>query len=65
MARTSRHPANVTDIPPGATARTIGGRATEDEILLIDRACVELRTKRGKFLVQAAVEAAAKVLEAA
>lgn len=44
--------------------KTIGGRATPDEIYLIDRAALELRIKRGTFIVEAAVERARVVLAA-
>lgn len=54
------------DDPPNPSEpeeRVIGGRATPEEIYLIDRACLELRVKRGPFVVAAAVKAAQAVLE--
>lgn len=44
--------------------RVIGGRATPDEIYLIDRACLEVGSKRGPFIVDAAVAAARTVMAA-
>lgn len=40
----------------------IGGRAHPDHIKVIDRACLELGTKRGLFIVDAAVEKAERAL---
>ena len=47
-----------------AEEKTIGGKASPDEIYLIDRACLELRIKRGPFIVEAAVERARTVMAA-
>lgn len=44
--------------------RVIGGRATADEIYLIDRAALEVGKARGPFIVDAAVEKARTVLAA-
>jgi uncharacterized protein (DUF1778 family) len=64
---------NIEKLPPvnGAASpeeeveeKTIGGKASPDEIYLIDRACLELRVKRGPFIVEAAVERARTVMAA-
>jgi len=66
---TSSDAANIADVNEPATQaveeeKTIGGKATPDEIYLIDRACLELRIKRGPFIVEAAVERARTVMAA-
>jgi uncharacterized protein (DUF1778 family) len=44
--------------------KPITGRATKDQIYLIDRAALECGLKRGPFIVEAAVEKARTVLAA-
>lgn len=57
-------PASPTVVDEEVEEKTIGGKATPDEIYLIDRACLELRIKRGPFIVEAAIERARTVLAA-
>ena len=44
--------------------KVIGGRATPDEIYLIDRAALEVGQKRGPFIVEAAIEKARTIMAA-
>jgi uncharacterized protein (DUF1778 family) len=57
-------PVNEGASPDEPEEKTIGGKASADEIYLIDRAALELRKKRGPFVVEAAVEKARQVLAA-
>jgi uncharacterized protein (DUF1778 family) len=47
---------------PADAKRLVVAPATEGEILRIDRAAVELRTSRAKFLIHAALQVADQVL---
>lgn len=56
--------------PPGDGRRVIGGRATEDQIFLIDRAVLQRKRRdpklsRADFIVASAVERAKQELESA
>lgn len=52
------------DEDPRPEGRVIGGKATSDEIYLIDRAALEEGLARGPWIVKACVERARMVLAA-
>lgn len=55
---------NESASPDSPDERVIGGRATADEIYLIDRAALEVNQRRGPFIVAAAIEKARTVMAA-
>lgn len=63
-AREDTAPVNESASPEGPDERVIGGRATPEEIYLIDRASLEVGLRRGPFIVEAAVKEARTVLAA-
>lgn len=52
------------DDPATPDDRVVGGRASPDEIYLLDRAALEVGKRRGPFIVEAAVAEARRVLAA-